>query len=176
MVKADKHIRVNETLKEEVARIWALLENVPDPEVPVLSVVDLGVVRHVAVSNYADEQVTVTITPTYSGCPAMDMIAMNIRISLLQHGYKNVKIETSLSPAWTTDWMSENGKQKLKEYGIAPPVGKAFSQTFLEDLTVECPLCLSKNTRLVSQFGSTACKALFQCDDCKEPFDYFKCH
>jgi ring-1,2-phenylacetyl-CoA epoxidase subunit PaaD len=164
-------------LPKEEEKIWALLENVPDPEVPVLTVVDLGVVREVFVSNdVAGSKVTITITPTYSGCPAMDMIAMNIRMALLQNGYKHVEIITSLSPAWTTDWMSENGKRKLKEYGIAPPVGKSFDAAFLEDLKVQCPLCHSKNTHLVSQFGSTACKALYQCDECKEPFDYFKCH
>ncbi|WP_207491624.1 1,2-phenylacetyl-CoA epoxidase subunit PaaD [Aridibaculum aurantiacum] len=162
---------------EVVKQLWEILEEVPDPEVPVLSVVDLGVVRNVSVVQLNDEEhVVIDITPTYSGCPAMDMIAMNIRMTLLQHGFVNVKLNTILSPAWTTDWMSENGKQKLKAFGIAPPAGKALDQAFLETLQVECPLCHSTDTKLVSQFGSTSCKALFQCNDCKEPFDHFKCH
>ena len=160
--------------------IWQLLESVSDPEIPVISIVDLGIVRDVLLSPSLlvekGQGVEVFITPTYSGCPAMDMISMNIRIELAQQGFTNIKITQQLSPAWTTDWMTENGKEKLKEYGIAPPVGKIFDQEFLEMLKVECPQCHSKNTKLLSQFGSTSCKALFQCQDCKEPFDYFKCH
>jgi ring-1,2-phenylacetyl-CoA epoxidase subunit PaaD len=165
-------------------QIWALLESVPDPEVPVLSVVDLGVVRGVAIEASAplsltsDEQsVTITITPTYSGCPAMDMISMGIRMALIEAGVKNVQIVQQLSPAWTTDWMSEAGKQKLKEYGIAPPLSNTIvDELFGEDHKIQCPQCNSMNTELVSQFGSTSCKALYRCLDCKEPFDYFKCH
>lgn len=157
----------------ETKEIWELLQSVFDPEIPVLSVVDLGVVRDIVVQ---DNAVEVIITPTYSGCPAMDMISMNIKMELLSHGYRNVKINQMLSPAWTTDWMSENGKRKLKEYGIAPPIGKSFEKKYLEQLKVECPHCGSTNTKLISEFGSTSCKALFQCDDCREPFDYFKCH
>ena len=157
----------------ETKEIWELLQSVFDPEIPVLSVVDLGVVRDIVVQ---DNAVEVIITPTYSGCPAMDMISMNIKMELLSHGYRNVKITQILSPAWTTDWMSENGKRKLKEYGIAPPIGKSFEKKYLEQLKVECPHCGSTNTKLISEFGSTSCKALFQCDDCREPFDYFKCH
>lgn len=164
--------------------IWALLETVPDPEVPVLSVVDLGVVRAVSVGASSplsltneDPDVTITITPTYSGCPAMDMISMSIRIALVEAGFKNVNIVQQLSPAWTTDWMSEAGKRKLKEYGIAPPLSnKIVDELFGEDHKIQCPQCDSMNTELVSQFGSTACKALYRCLDCKEPFDYFKCH
>ena len=154
-------------------QILTILESVTDPEIPVLSIVDLGIVRDVDVD---EKQIEIFITPTYSGCPAMDMIAMNIKLELLQQGLKNIKITQQLSPAWTTDWMTEKGKQKLKEYGIAPPVGKVIDQDFLTSLKVECPRCHSKNTVLLSQFGSTSCKALFQCLDCKEPFDYFKCH
>lgn len=157
----------------ETKEIWELLQSVFDPEIPVLSVVDLGVVRDIVVQ---DNAVEVIITPTYSGCPAMDMISMNIKMELLSHGYRNVKITQILSPAWTTDWMSENGKRKLKEYGIAPPIGKSFEKKYLEQLKVECPHCGSSNTKLISEFGSTSCKALFQCNDCREPFDYFKCH
>jgi ring-1,2-phenylacetyl-CoA epoxidase subunit PaaD len=153
--------------------IWEILQTVPDPEIPVLSVIDLGIVRGIHVENGA---VNIKITPTYSGCPAIDMISMNIRIALMTAGFLNVQISQQLSPAWTTDWVTEAGKEKLKAYGIAPPVSKSFDKKHLENIIVECPLCHSKNTRLVSQFGSTACKALYQCADCKEPFDYFKCH
>jgi ring-1,2-phenylacetyl-CoA epoxidase subunit PaaD len=157
-------------------KIWQLLSTVTDPEVPVLTVMDLGIVRDVKVN---DEQIEVIITPTYSGCPAMDMITMNIKLLLIEHGYKNVKVTSVLSPAWTTDWMSEEGKMKLKEYGIAPPNPKqqvCDDKLFAADEAVQCPHCDSWHTRRISEFGSTACKALYQCNDCKEPFDYFKCH
>ncbi len=177
MVNQEENINLPVSQEDEIQKLWAIMENVPDPEVPVLSVVDLGVVRNISIQQSSgDEKIVVDVTPTYSGCPAMDMIAMNIRIGLLQNGYPNVVINTVLSPAWTTDWMSENGKQKLKDFGIAPPVGKSFDTASLEDIVVECPLCNSNHTHLVSHFGSTSCKALYQCDDCKEPFDYFKCH
>lgn len=161
---------VNNTIA--INAIWKILETVKDPEVPVLSVVDLGVIRAVALE---EQQVRVTITPTYTGCPAMDMISMHIKMALNAAGYQTT-IQTVLSPAWTTDWITENGKQQLKAYGIAPPMGKSFDQTYLEDLIVPCPQCNSTHTVLVSQFGSTACKALYKCEECKEPFDYFKCH
>ena len=161
---------VNNTIATNA--IWKILETVKDPEVPVLSVVDLGVIRAVAVE---EQQVTVTITPTYTGCPAMDMISMHIKMALNAAGYQTT-IQTVLSPAWTTDWMTENGKQQLKAYGIAPPMGKSFDQAYLDNLIVPCPQCNSTHTVLVSQFGSTACKALYKCEECKEPFDYFKCH
>ncbi len=152
---------------------WKLLEGVYDPEIPVLSVLDLGIIRDIKLNG---NEIEVFITPTYSGCPAMDVIAMNIRMQLLQNGFKKIKITQQLSPAWTTDWMSDEGKAKLKSYGIAPPVGKSFDKNYLEQLKIECPLCHSVNTKLISQFGSTACKALYQCKECLEPFDYFKCH
>ena len=160
------------------ARIWQLLEEVSDPEVPVLSILDLGIVRGVAV---AGEQVSITITPTYSGCPAMGTIATDIRLRLLAEGYVNVLIHNQLSPAWTTEWLSAAGRDKLRAYGIAPPVaGTAATghvlQLFGQATAVRCPLCDSANTLLINQFGSTACKALYQCQDCREPFDYFKCH
>lgn len=159
---------------DKESEIWILLEEVSDPEVPVLSVIDLGVVRNVRFEN---EVAYITITPTYSGCPAMNTIATDIRFKLLTQGYKNIKIETVLSPAWTTDWMSEAGKKKLEEYGIAPPVQplNSMNELFAKEVVVRCPLCKSEHTKLVSQFGSTACKAHYQCLDCKEPFDYFKC-
>ena len=158
------------------ADIWQLLENVPDPEVPVLSVVDLGVIRAVEVKDDPAGQVAaVTITPTYSGCPAMDMIAAGVRLELLMQGLARVEIKQQLSPAWTTDWMSEQGKEKLRAYGIAPPIGKAADH-HREDYSPACPQCGSPNTEMVSHFGSTACKALYRCLSCLEPFDYFKCH
>jgi ring-1,2-phenylacetyl-CoA epoxidase subunit PaaD len=158
--------------KEEV-RIWKLLEEVFDPEVPVLTIIDLGIVRKVALPQSSAGLVEITITPTYSGCPAMDMISMNIKLLLLSYGYKTVKIISVLSPAWTTEWMTDSGKKKLQEYGIAAP-HKIESGT--QENVPACPQCASANTRLLSQFGSTACKALYQCNECKEPFDYFKCH
>jgi len=154
--------------------IWELLQDVPDPEVPVLSILDLGVVR--GVHRTDDESVEIVITPTYSGCPAMDMISMGIRMKLLSEGIRNIHIKTQLSPAWTTDWMSESGKQKLKKYGIAPPVAHDYDGLFGEEPAIQCPQCGSMHTTLISQFGSTSCKALYRCEDCKEPFDYFKCH
>jgi ring-1,2-phenylacetyl-CoA epoxidase subunit PaaD len=165
-------------------KIWSILETVTDPEVPVLTIKDLGIIRDVKITEAQNsptgvESVEITITPTYSGCPAMDVISMNIRMALLQEGIKNISIKQILSPAWTTDWMSEEGKQKLKAYGIAPPQYKQVvcePELFGMEEAIQCPLCNSYNTRLVSQFGSTACKALYQCNDCKEPFDYFKCH
>ncbi len=147
-----------------------------DPEVPVLSVLDLGIVRDISVN---EEKVTVTITPTYTGCPAMDVISMQIRMELMAAGVKEVEIKQVLSPAWTTDWMSDRGKRRLKEYGIAPPMPRqqVCSPTrFAAEEAIQCPHCSSYHTHRVSEFGSTACKALYQCDDCLEPFDYFKCH
>ena len=156
--------------------IWKILKDIPDPEIPVLTVLDLGIIREVLLH---DDEAEVIITPTYSGCPAMDMITMNIRMALLENGFKNVKVSTVLSPAWTTDWMSEEGKRKLKEYGIAPPNSRqqvCNNDLFALHEAVQCPQCNSYHTRRISEFGSTACKALYQCLDCKEPFDYFKCH
>jgi ring-1,2-phenylacetyl-CoA epoxidase subunit PaaD len=156
--------------------IWSILEEVNDPEVPVLSVIDLGIVREVIVN---DQGVEVVITPTYSGCPAMGVISMNIRMALLQRGYGQITIRTVLSPAWTTEWMSEHGKEKLREYGIAPPTPLqqvCHTKLFHREEAIGCPRCKSYHTKLISEFGSTACKALYRCEDCREPFDYFKCH
>ena len=155
--------------------LWDLLQEVKDPEVPVLSILDLGIVRDVKVDN---DKINIIITPTYSGCPAMDVISMDIRLKLIEKGYRQVSIEQRLSPAWTTDWMSEEGRQKLKAFGIAPPNPKqqfCNSEMFKEE-AVECPHCNSYHTELISQFSSTACKAMYRCLDCKEAFDYFKCH
>ena len=142
---------------------------------PVLSIIDLGIVRGVTINN---ENINITITPTYSGCPAMDVISMDIRLKLIEKGLRNVSIQQQLSPAWTTDWMSEEGKKKLKQFGIAPPNPKqqfCTSEMFREE-AVQCPRCDSYHTELISQFGSTACKSMYRCLDCKEAFDHFKCH
>jgi len=152
-----------------IDEIWQALEQVSDPEIPVLSVVDLGVVR---VVDIIKDTAQIVITPTYSGCPAMNAIEEDIRAKVSP--LIKLELTTQLSPAWTTDWMSEAGKEKLKAYGIAPPVEGAsglFAQT-----QVSCPRCDSRNTKMISQFGSTSCKAFYQCQDCFEPFDYFKCH
>lgn len=161
--------------------IWHLLEEVKDPEVPVLSVLDLGIVRSVELIPISGEEkplVKIIITPTYSGCPAMDVISMDIRLKLLEKGFKKIEIIQNLSPAWTTDWMTEEGKRKLKEYGIAPPNPKQqfCNEEMFQQEAVPCPRCDSFHTELISQFGSTACKAMYRCLDCKEAFDYFKCH
>ncbi|HMU44867.1 MAG TPA: phenylacetate-CoA oxygenase subunit PaaJ [Chitinophagaceae bacterium] len=156
--------------------IYEYLEEIKDPEVPVLSIIDLGIVRDVSLN---DEELEVVITPTYSGCPAMDMIKISIQVMLSTLGFKKTKVTQVLSPAWTTEWMSEEGKRKLKQYGIAPPNPKqqvCNDKLFVADEAVQCPHCNSYHTHRISEFGSTACKALFQCNDCKEPFDYFKCH
>lgn len=145
------------------------LDDIKDPEIPVLSITDLGIVRDIVING---NSVEVFITATYTGCPAMDMIATAIKTEMLVRGFQNIKVTTVHSPVWTTDWMTEKGKQKMKDYGIAPP-DKRFA-TPADG--VECPQCHSVHTKLISEFGSTACKALYQCNDCKEPFDYFKCH
>ncbi|ASY57625.1 MULTISPECIES: 1,2-phenylacetyl-CoA epoxidase subunit PaaD [Sinorhizobium] len=162
--------------------VWDWLAQVPDPEIPVISVTDLGIVRDVA---WDGGTVVVTVTPTYSGCPATTVINLDIERALHEKGLKRVRLERRLSPAWTTDWISAEGRDKLKTYGIAPPVdGTAADGTLLKridrlsgrpSLTVGCPRCGSSRTEKVSQFGSTPCKASYRCSDCLEPFDYFKC-
>jgi len=161
-------------------QVWAWLGEVPDPEIPVISIVDLGIVREVRLD--ADGCI-VTITPTYSGCPAMQVIADAVGEALQARGIEQVRLETRLSPAWTTDWMSAAGKAALTGYGIAPPVQQAIDISGLHAgirrraaPVVACPHCQSTHTQLTSEFGSTPCKALYKCLDCREPFDYFKCH
>lgn len=159
--------------------IRAILENVMDPEIPVLSIIDLGIVREITLNKQDREFVEVSITPTYTGCPAMDVIRATIEMELRAAGFSRVVVKQILTPAWTTDWMSEEGKRKLLAYGIAPPnAGQSVChpELFASDEAVQCPHCQSWNTRRISEFGSTACKALYQCEDCREPFDYFKCH
>ncbi len=154
-------------------RAWDAASRVVDPEIPVLTIADLGVLREVSVS---DGRVEVAITPTYSGCPAMNMIALEIELALEREGFAKPNIRTVLSPAWTTDWLSEEGRRKLKEYGIAPPQAASSRRALFGVEEVACPQCGSDNTELLSEFGSTSCKALWRCKACREPFDYFKCH
>ena len=164
-------------MKTEQENITEILNAIPDPEIPVLTINDLGIVREINIIS-AGRSVEVRITPTYSGCPAMDMIATNIKVALLKNGYKDVIVSKILSPVWTTDWMTESGRQKLKSYGIAPPGirNRDASVLFAEAVPVQCPQCNSTNTTLISEFGSTACKSLYKCNECGEPFDHFKCH
>ncbi|NUT71242.1 phenylacetate-CoA oxygenase subunit PaaJ [Pseudarthrobacter sp. C4D7] len=154
---------------------WDIAATVVDPEIPVLTIADLGILRDVQVT---DNKVTVTITPTYSGCPAMDAIRDDLFTAFKKEGYEDVHVDLVLAPAWTTDWMTEAGKQKLQEYGIAPPSGNSraggHSGPIRLSLAVKCPQCNSLNTKELTRFGSTSCKALYVCQDCKEPFDYFK--
>ncbi|MEZ4986504.1 MAG: 1,2-phenylacetyl-CoA epoxidase subunit PaaD [Saprospiraceae bacterium] len=156
-------------------QLWQILENVSDPEIPVLSVVDLGIVREARLDEEGTAQIV--ITPTYSGCPAMNTIEIGIKAILEDNGVRSV-VQTVLTPAWTTDWMTESGKNKLQAYGIAPPEpGNVDKHALFQDAQpVTCPRCGSRQTTMLAQFGSTACKALYQCKDCLEPFDYFKCH
>ncbi len=167
-------------LAVSVDQVWDWLGEVADPEIPVISVVDLGIVRDVRLEG---EACVVTITPTYCGCPAMGVISESVSEALRAHGIEDVRIESRLSPAWTTDWMSAAGKAALKGYGIAPPVQQAIDISGLHAgirrraaPDVACPHCGSPHTQLTSEFGSTPCKALYKCLDCREPFDYFKCH
>lgn len=160
-------------MKDSIAAISNLLKEVYDPEIPVLSITDLGVVRGIEAVN---GHFVIRITPTYSGCPAMDTIASDIINTLQAQGYQ-VRVEQVLSPAWTTDWITVDGRRKLEAYGIAAPLEEHADKRALlgEARVVRCTHCGSQNTRLLSPFGSTACKALFQCAECLEPFDYFKC-
>jgi ring-1,2-phenylacetyl-CoA epoxidase subunit PaaD len=155
--------------------LFSLLEVIPDPEIPVLTIADLGIIRGI---RQDESEVVITITPTYSGCPAMNQFEDDILAKLKEHGINNARIETTYDPPWTTDWLTDHAKQKLQDYGIAPPQEKTSDKSFLKGNAprkVICPQCKSTDTRLVSQFGSTACKSLYQCNTCKEPFDYFKC-
>ena len=153
--------------------IYQLLAQVPDPEIPVVNIIEMGMIRDVIVT---PEKVEVLLCPTYSGCPAMDMIESKVKEKLLASGFLNVLVTLVYKPAWTTDWMNAQTKEKLRAFGIAPPVGKVLSKKrLLTNETVACPQCRSENTKIKSMFGSTACKALYTCSDCLEPFDYFKC-
>lgn len=156
----------------EREQVMDWLSRVADPEIPVLSITDLGIVRDVTVG----DTVTVALTPTYSGCPATEVIEKSVVDALHDHGIADVAIDRVLSPAWTTDWITEEGRRKLREYGIAPPARSASKRELLFGRrTIPCPRCESPNTIVVSEFGSTACKASYRCKDCLEPFEYFKC-
>lgn len=153
-------------------QIVDILSEVKDPEIPVLTISDLGILRSV---EYSNDFIQIEITPTYSGCPAMETIRDDIRAVLAKHGLHNIEIKQVLSPAWTTDWMSDDAKQKLRDYGIAAPASHPCLSSG-KDQPENCPHCQSANIEMISRFGSTACKALYRCLDCLEPFDYFKCH
>lgn len=165
-----------------VEQVWTWLSQIPDPEIPVISLTDLGIIRDVA---WEDDTLVVTVTPTYTGCPATTVINMEIEATLKDHGVGDLRLERQLSPAWTTDWISAEGREKLRDYGIAPPIDGTAADGRLKDrigrltgereLSVDCPRCGSSHTERVSQFGSTPCKAAWRCRDCLEPFDYFKC-
>jgi ring-1,2-phenylacetyl-CoA epoxidase subunit PaaD len=154
-------------------RAWNAAASVVDPEIPVLTIADLGVLREVTLNEGCVE---VAITPTYSGCPAMSTIAFDIAVALERAGFRDAHVRTVLSPAWTTDWMSEDGRRKLRDYGIAPPAPASSRRALFGVQEVACPQCGSGDTELLSEFGSTSCKALWRCKSCREPFDYFKCH
>lgn len=163
------------SIKHSKEEIWKFLSEIPDPEIPVISIAELGVLRKVEIEN---SKVTVTITPTYSGCPAMKTFEDDIKSKLKDYNISNFEVKTVHSPAWTTDWITEDAREKLRKFGIAPPINGTQDKGLLfgsNDKKINCPLCKSQNTILKSQFGSTACKALYQCNDCLEPFDYFKC-
>ncbi len=155
--------------------ILSLLSEIPDPEIPVITILELGVIRDILVID--DTNIELKITPTYSGCPAMKQIEDDVRKKLTEHGFTSITINTIFSPPWTTDWITPQAKEKLRQYGIAPPETTTEDKSWLTGKTkaIACPRCKSLNTKLISQFGSTACKALYQCNDCLEPFDYFKC-
>lgn len=154
--------------------ILSFLEEIPDPEIPVISIVELGVIRKI---NTSGKGVEIDMTPTYSGCPAMKQMEDDVVSKLKVHGIDPIKINMVYTPAWTTDWLSATAKEKLRKYGIAPPEESTTDKSFLtgKHKDIKCPRCGSRNTEMVSQFGSTACKALYKCKDCLEPFDYFKC-
>jgi ring-1,2-phenylacetyl-CoA epoxidase subunit PaaD len=158
--------------REQIVR--SIAGHVPDPEIPVLTLADLGVIRSVTID---DDVITIGIAPTYSGCPATEFIEESVIAELQQNGFNNIRTKRVLSPAWTTDWISEDGRRKLKQYGIVPPDKAAESKRalFNQGLQIACPRCSSEKTTKVSEFGSTPCKSSYKCDDCLEPFEYFKC-
>ena len=162
----------------DIDQVWQWLDTVPDPEVPVISLVDLGIIRELRYED--DDTLVVVVTPTYSGCPATAVINQDIEAKLRENGIEKLRLDRQLSPPWTTDWMSEKGRENLRNYGIAPPAQQSSDPKSIwirpeGAPVVECPQCGSKNTSLVSHFGSTPCKANYRCLDCLEPFDYFKC-
>lgn len=168
----EQYHRLQQRDTSEVKELWDLLDEVKDPEIPALSIWDLGILRDI---ERRGDHVIVTITPTYSGCPAMDTITEDVKAALNARGYESLEVKLQLSPAWSSEWMTQEGRRKLRNYGIAPPDDADASEDGLTpDAHALCPHCGSRDTRLISEFGSTACKALFQCQACKETFDYFK--
>jgi ring-1,2-phenylacetyl-CoA epoxidase subunit PaaD len=166
-------------MKPPVEQVWDWLSEVPDPEIPVISLTDLGIIREVG---YDGDTLVVTVTPTYSGCPATGVINLDIETALRGHGIADLRLERRLSPPWTTDWITPEAREKLRAFGIAPPIdgtaatGQARARGLAgHNMTIACPRCGSANTEKISQFGSTPCKASYRCKDCLEPFDYFKC-
>ncbi len=161
-------------MKTEEA-VWQILSEIPDPEIPVITIVELGVIRKLEV--LSETAIRVQMTPTYSGCPAMKQMEDDVKARLIENGFTDIQLNITYNPPWTSDWLNEAAKQKLQNYGIAPPEESTSDKSFLTGKikNITCPRCKSKNTNLISQFGSTACKALYQCKDCLEPFDYFKC-
>lgn len=159
-------------IEDAIEAVRQVLEQVTDPEIPVLTIADLGILRDV---RWNDGGIQAVITPTYSGCPAMQTIEQDVRAALNRNGYTNVEVKTQLAPPWTTDWLSAAGREKLLQYGIAPPAGSTSKAALRPTANLTCPLCRSANTAKISEFGSTPCKALYKCNDCLEPFDYFKC-
>ncbi|MGU3575997.1 1,2-phenylacetyl-CoA epoxidase subunit PaaD [Brucellaceae bacterium C25G] len=167
--------------RPSIDEVWGWLAEVPDPEIPVISLTDLGIIRDV---EWQNNELVVTVTPTYSGCPATGIINLDIETALRAKGIEQLRLERRLSPAWTTDWLTDEAREKLRAYGITPPVdGTAADGVLLDrarslsgaNMTISCPRCSSINTEKISQFGSTPCKASYRCKDCLEPFDYFKC-
>lgn len=156
---------------EDLPLAWQCLSEVMDPEVPVVSVVDLGMVRDL---DWVGDHIRIKVSPTYSGCPATDLIEQSIAQALAETGFLHPEIERVLTPAWTTDWITPQGRERLRLYGIAPPAGSG-KRSLMDDPVIRCPHCGSEETEIVSEFGSTACKALYRCRSCLEPFDYFKC-
>ena len=156
--------------KEE---IFSILSAIPDPEIPVVNIYEIGMLRDVQVS---DKGYKIILTPTYTGCPAMGIIEQDIKMTLRANGVFPVTVKLVYDPTWTTDWMSDGAKEKMKAYGIAPPLHSSCNQDTFKNNIIECPRCHSIDTVMLSRFGSTACKSLYQCNNCKEPFEYFKCH
>jgi len=156
--------------KEE---IFSILSVIPDPEIPVVSIEEMGMLRDVLIT---DKGYEVILTPTYTGCPAMGIIEQDIKMTLNANGVSPVTVKLIYDPAWTTDWMSDKAKEKLRSYGIAPPLHSSCNQDVFAHNIIKCPHCGSSNTVMLSRFGATACKSLYKCNDCKEPFEYFKCH
>lgn len=169
MLEAD-----NLSSQQRLQQAWHAASLVTDPEIPVLTLDDLGIIRDITLAT--DGEIELTITPTYSGCPAMAVIELDLQTAMAEAGFPSARIATVLKPAWTTDWMSAEGREKLRAYGIAPPVASASRRSlFGEDDIIACPQCGSQKTVKISEFGSTACKSLWRCNSCLEPFDAFKC-